>query len=98
MCVFVCVGRMAVGRGGGHSASLREQKVLELTHRGRLETSQAGGWSCLQDRPPARGAHANSRRWSVAQSCPTLCHPADCSTPGFPALHYLRELAQTHFH
>ena len=26
---------------------------------------------------------------SVAQSCPTLCHPMDCSTPGFPVLHYL---------
>ena len=21
---------------------------------------------------------------SVAQSCPTLCHPMDCNTPGFP--------------
>ena len=26
---------------------------------------------------------------SVAQSCPILCHPTDCSTPGFPVLHYL---------
>ena len=23
---------------------------------------------------------------SVAQSCPTLCDPMDCSTPGFPVL------------
>ena len=23
---------------------------------------------------------------SVAQSCPTLCNPMDCSTPGFPVL------------
>ena len=29
---------------------------------------------------------------SVAQSCPTLCDPMDCSTPGFPVLHYLPEL------
>ena len=35
---------------------------------------------------------------SVAQLCPILCHPMDCSTPGFPALHCLRELAQTHVH
>ena len=35
---------------------------------------------------------------SVAQSCPTLCNPMDCSTPGFPVLHYLPELAQTHVH
>jgi len=32
---------------------------------------------------------------SVAQSCPTLCNPMDCSTPGFPVLHQLQELAQT---
>ena len=35
---------------------------------------------------------------SVAQSCPTLCDPVDCSTPGFPVLHHLPELAQTHVH
>ena len=30
--------------------------------------------------------------------CLTLCHPMDCSTPGFPVLHYLPEFAQTHVH
>ena len=35
---------------------------------------------------------------SVAQLCPTLCHPMDCSTPGFPVHHQLLELAQTHAH
>ena len=29
---------------------------------------------------------------SVAQSCPPLCNPMDCSTPGFPVLHYLLDL------
>ena len=33
---------------------------------------------------------------SVAQSCPSLCDPVDCSTPGFPVHHLLLELAQTH--
>ena len=33
---------------------------------------------------------------SVSQSCLTLCNPMDCSTPGYPVLHYLLELAQTH--
>ena len=32
----------------------------------------------------------------VAKSCLTLCHPTDCSTPGFPVLHYLLEFAQIH--
>ena len=34
----------------------------------------------------------------VAQSCPTLCDPMDCSTPGFPVHHQHPELAQTHVH
>ena len=33
---------------------------------------------------------------SVAQLCPTLCNPMDCSTPGFAVHHQLLELAQTH--
>ena len=35
---------------------------------------------------------------SVSQSYPTLCNPMDCSTPGLPVHHQLRELAQTHVH
>ena len=35
---------------------------------------------------------------SVAQSCPTLCNPMGCSTPGLPVLHHLPWLAQTHVH
>ena len=35
---------------------------------------------------------------SVSQSCPTLCDPTDCGTPGFPVHHQLPELAQTHIH
>ena len=35
---------------------------------------------------------------SVTQSCATLCDPMDCSTPGFPVLYHLPELAQTHVH
>ena len=35
---------------------------------------------------------------SVAQSCPTLCDPMDCSMPGFPVHQQLPELAQTYVH
>ena len=58
--------------------------------------------------------HALSRSWklggssekatkmvqfsSVAQSCPTLCDPMDCSTPGLPVRHQLPESTQTHVH
>ena len=35
---------------------------------------------------------------SVAQSCPTLCDPMDCSTPGLSVHHQLLKLMQTHVH
>ena len=35
---------------------------------------------------------------SVAQSCPTLCNPMNCSTPGLPVHHQLLEFTQTHVH
>ena len=35
---------------------------------------------------------------SVAQSCPTICDPMDCSMPSFPVHHQLLEFTQTHAH
>ena len=35
---------------------------------------------------------------SVAQSCPTLCHPMNASTSGLPVHHQLPEFTQTHVH
>ena len=35
---------------------------------------------------------------SVAQSCPTLCDPVNCSTPGLPVHRHLLEFTQTHVH
>ena len=35
---------------------------------------------------------------SVAQSCPTLCEPMNCSTPGLPVHHQLPAFTQTHIH
>ena len=34
----------------------------------------------------------------VAQSCPTLCNPVNCSMPGLPVHHQLPEFTQTHVH
>ena len=34
----------------------------------------------------------------VAQSCPTLCDPMNCSTPGLPVHHQLPEFTQTYVH
>ena len=35
---------------------------------------------------------------SIAQSCPTLCDPMNCSMPGVPVHHKLPEFTQTHAH
>ena len=32
------------------------------------------------------------------QSCPTLCDPMNCSTPGLPVHHHLPEFTQTYVH
>ena len=35
---------------------------------------------------------------SVAQSCPTLCDPMNCSTPGLPVHHQLSDFTENHVH
>ena len=52
--------------------------------------------SCIQLR--FLNGISNFCHYSIAQSCPTLGDPMDCSTPDFPVLHYLPEFAQTHVH
>ena len=55
---------------------------------------------CLSKMDRTGGTKQNNFKCitSVAQSCPTLCDPMDCSTPGFPVHHQLPELTQTHVH
>ena len=46
----------------------------------------------------ALGSSISVQFSSVAQSCPTLCDPMDCSMPGLPVHHQLLECTQTHVH
>ena len=50
--------------------------------------------------PPARRGHCwpAAHTCSVAQSCPTLYDPMNCSTSGLPVHHQLLEFTQTHVH
>ena len=43
-------------------------------------------------------AYTDQHCCSVAQSCLTLCDPADGSTPAFPVLRQLPELTKAHVH
>ena len=42
--------------------------------------------------------HLSLQFSAVAQSCPILCDPMDCSTLGLPVHHQLPEFTQTHVH
>ena len=44
------------------------------------------------------GSKASVQFSSVTQLCPTLCNPMNCSMPGLPVHHQLREVTQTHVH
>ena len=57
-----------------------------------------GVWCCLSIFMIEEEAEGCCCCCSITQSCPTLCDPLDCSTPGFPVLHYLLEFAQTRVH
>ena len=58
---------------------LRELETCHLTSLSLFPSSVKGGCCCC----------------SVANLCPILCDPTDCSTPGSSVLHYLPDLAQT---
>ena len=47
----------------------------------------------LKDKAEEIFKNVEQKRVVVAQSCPTLCNATDCSTPGFPVLHHVPELA-----
>ena len=76
------------------------QFILTIASGGTFE------WNSNNNRLLTKLQATTSCCCSVAQSCLTLWHPMDCSMwhpmdcsmAGFPVLHYLPELAQTHVH
>ena len=63
-----------------------------------LGAAGGGGGRVLVTIRPGGGRHVNMCSCSGAKSYLTLCDRMDCSTPGFPVLHYLLEFAQAHVH
>ena len=49
-------------------------------------------WPVVEEGMKALSVQFNS----VAQSCPTLCDPMNCSTPGLLVHHEIMEFTQTH--
>ena len=79
--------------GGQSIGILASTSVLPMNIRDWFPLGWTG-WISLA----VQGLYSNTKLLLVAQSCPTLCGPMDCSMPGFPVLHHLPELAQTHVH
>ena len=63
-----------------------------------LVLSEKGEVNDSHSYPPGQKRWLSTLFSSVAQSCPTLCYPMDCGTPGLPVHHQLPEFAQTHVH
>ena len=70
----------------GHNVVHRTTGYYSALKRKEVLTLAKHGWTL---------SHSVS---TVAQSCPAVCDPMDCSTPGLPVHHQLLELAQTHVH
>ena len=62
------------------------------------ETTETRGWNVSPTPNFTEGRRAGQLVSSVIQSCPALCDPMDCSTPGFPVDHQLLGLDETHVH
>ena len=61
-----------------------------------LPIDSQGPWSTLPS--DMHGPVTLVQFSSVIQSCPNICDPMDCSTPGLPVHHQLPEFTQTHVH
>ena len=69
--------------------------VLLLTHNTSTSHQISSSSSlCLGPSMYVSSAQFNT----VAQSCPTLCDPMDCSMPGFPVHHQFLEFTQINVH
>ena len=87
--------RMSLGRRGvatpptlGQGLGHKNHQLLE--DKGLLKFQQEGA---MHDHKRVPLRTSLDKFDSVAQSCPTLCNSMDYSTPGFPVLHRLPELA-----
>ena len=75
----------------------RKNEEMEPKHRQYPAvdvTSDRSKVQCCKDKYCIRSDQIRS----VAQLCPTLCDPMNCSTPGLPVHHQLTEFTQTHVH
>ena len=78
--------------------SMQETQIQSLDHKDPQEKGMTTRSSILAWKIPWTEEPGKLQSSSVRFSCSivSLCDPMDCSTPGFPILHQLLELTQTH--
>ena len=89
------------GEIGAGFLVLHSQSPPVFTGRIYSELSASIGtvlWDRFVDAPACCLKVCPNTCCSLSKLCPTLCDLMDYSTPGFPILHHLPELAQTHVH
>ena len=75
---------------------IRNQSLVVLNKNTNLDKEGFKTWCCVNH--ILSSVKEKLHLSSVAQSCPTLCDPMDCSKPGLPVHHQLPEFTQTHVH
>ena len=93
--------RMVQEDSACHGATKACTPQLLSSHTATTEAHKPRAHAPQQEKPPPGEAHAPQQRVqfsSVAQSCPTLRNPMNCSTPGLPVHYQLPESTQTHLH
>ena len=83
--------------GNSHCLSLRAEFVFYTPRKGWGMAHWLCSWWSLNSECMFL-LTASVQFSSVTQSCPTLCDPMNCSTPGLPVYHDLPEFTQTHVH
>ena len=92
--LFLCTSTVYLRFDRWWSASEKHPKQVRLTGIILRSSLQQSIWAAK-----CKGHSFHSLQFSsVAQSCPTLWDPINCSTPGLPVHHQLPESTQTHVH
>ena len=76
-----------------------EEELKSLLMKVKHESEKVGLKLNIQKTKIVASGPIQSDQFSqVTQSCPTLCDPVNCSTPGLLAHHQLPKFTQTHIH
>ena len=91
--------RFLAGEKRQGKCHIKMWEALEERFRTCVSPREGGHYSAWEGVPEV-ALPLCSRWWLLFShsSCPTLCNPVDDSTPAFPVLNHLPELAQTHVH